>query len=238
MERNEIVDLIKRELPVLMLENEEIESFIVRLSRKHFADRQDTNGRFDQLLEELKRDREEQSKKWDEQNKKWWKQSKKWDEQDKKWGEQNQKWYLQHEEIMQLSKKIDSSIGALGARWGIASEASFRNGLKAILKDSFGVEVLNITDYDEEGQVFGRPDQVELDIIIKDGVLIICEIKSSMSKSDMYIFERKARFYEQRHNRKADRLMVISPMIDNRAMDVAKTLQIECYSYANQVSKL
>ena len=231
MERNEIVDLIKRELPVLMLENEEIESFIVRLSRKHFADRQDTNGRFDQLLEELKRDREEQSKKW-------WKQSKKWDEQDKKWEEQNQKWYLQHEEIMQLSKKIDSSIGALGARWGIASEASFRNGLKAILKDSFGVEILNITDYDEEGQVFGRPDQVELDIIIKDGVLIICEIKSSMNKSDMYIFERKARFYEQRHNRKADRLMVISPMIDNRAMDVAKTLQIECYSYANQVSKL
>ncbi len=231
MERNEIVDLIKRELPVLMLENEEIESFIVRLSRKHFADRQDTNGRFDQLLDELKRDREEQSKKW-------WQQSKKWEEQDKKWEEQNQKWYLQHEEIMQLSKKIDSSIGALGARWGIASEASFRNGLKAILKDSFGVEVLNITDYDEEGQVFGRPDQVELDVIIKDGVLIICEIKSSMSKSDMYIFERKARFYERRHNRKADRLMVISPMIDNRAMDVAKTLQIECYSYANQVSKL
>ncbi len=231
MERNEIVDLIKRELPVLMLENEEIESFIVRLSRKHFADRQDTNGRFEQLLDELKRDREEQSKKW-------WKQSKKWDEQDKKWEEQNQKWYLQHEEIMQLSKKIDSSIGALGARWGIASEASFRNGLKAILKDSFGVEVLNITDYDEEGQVFGRPDQVELDIIIKDSVLIICEIKSSMSKSDMYIFERKARFYEQRHNRKADRLMVISPMIDNRAKDVAKTLHIECYSYADQVSEL
>lgn len=224
MERNEIVDLIKRELPVLMLENEEIESFIVRLSRKHFADRQDTNGRFDQLLDELKRDREEQSKKWDEQ--------------DKKWGEQNQKWYLQHEEIMQLTKKNDSSIGALGARWGIASEASFRNGLKAILKESFGVEVLNITDYDEEGQVFGRPDQVELDIIIKDSVLIICEIKSSMSKSDMYIFERKARFYEQRHNRKADRLMVISPMIDNRAKDVAKTLHIECYSYADQVSEL
>ena len=224
MEQNEIINLIKHELPVLMRENEEIESFIVRLSRKHFADRQETNGRFEQLIEELKRDREEQSKKWDEQ--------------DKKWGEQNQKWYLQHEEIMQLSKKIDSSIGALGARWGIASEASFRNGLKAILKDSFGVEVLNITDYDEEGQVFGRPDQVELDIIIKDGVLIICEIKSSMSKSDMYIFERKARFYEQRHNRKADRLMVISPMIDNRAMDVAKTLHIECYSYADQVNKL
>jgi hypothetical protein len=139
---------------------------------------------------------------------------------------------------MQLNRKIDGSIGALGARWGTASEESFRNGLRAILEESFGVEVLNMTDYDEEGQVFGRPDQVELDVIIKDGVLIICEIKSSMSKSDMYIFERKAHFYERRHNRKADRLMVISPMIDKRAKDVAMSLHIECYSYADQVNKL
>jgi hypothetical protein len=42
MEQNEIINLIKHELPVLMRKNEEIESFIVRLSRKHFADRQDT----------------------------------------------------------------------------------------------------------------------------------------------------------------------------------------------------
>ena len=124
------------------------------------------------------------------------------------------------------------------ARWGIASEQSFRNGLKAILEDSFGVKVLNITDYDEDGEVFGRPDQVELDIIIRNSVLIICELKSSMSKSDMYIFERKARFYERTHDRTADRLMVISPMIDGRAKEIAKILHIEYYSYADQMSGL
>jgi hypothetical protein len=42
------------------------------------------------------------------------------------------------------------------------------------------VEVLNITEYDDAGVVFGRPDQIELDIIIKNGILIIAEIKSSM----------------------------------------------------------
>lgn len=32
-------------------------------------------------------------------------------------------------------------IGALGARWGLASEASFRDALKGILEKSLGVQV-------------------------------------------------------------------------------------------------
>lgn len=53
--------------------------------------------------------------------------------------------------------------------------------------------------------------------------------KSWIDKAGMYIFERKARFYEQRHQRQADRLIVISPMIDARAQPVAKRLGIETY---------
>ena len=139
------------------------------------------------------------------------------------------------EEIKALSRKHDSSIGALGARWGIAAESSFRNGLKAILEQDFGVQVVNVTEYDEEGEVFGRPDQVELDLIIHNGDLIICEIKSSMSRSDMYAFFRKVQFYEKRHQRKATKLMVISPMVDQRAKAVADTLGIAVYSYADDV---
>ena len=39
-------------------------------------------------------------------------------------------------------------------------------------QESFGVEVLNVNEFDDEGEVFGRPDQVELDVIIKNGLLI------------------------------------------------------------------
>ena len=46
----------------------------------------------------------------------------------------------------------------------------------------------------------------------------------------MYSFERKARFYERRNGRKADRLIVISPTIDARAHKVARELGIETYS--------
>jgi hypothetical protein len=139
------------------------------------------------------------------------------------------------EEIKKLSKKYESTIGALGSRWGLYSEASFRNALKGVLEDSFGVQVLNINEFDEEGEVFGRPDQVEIDIIVKNGLLILCEIKSSIDKAGMYSFDRKVAFYEKRHQRKADRKLVICPMVDDLAKPVAKNLGIELYSYADTV---
>jgi len=72
-------------------------------------------------------------------------------------------------------------------------------------------------------------------VIIKNGLLILCELKSSMSKSDMHTFERKVRFYERRHQRQATRMIVISPMIDDRARQVGEQLDIEPYPDALDV---
>ncbi|MBK5967612.1 hypothetical protein CCR91_02235, partial [Thiorhodovibrio winogradskyi] len=93
-----------------------------------------------------------------------------------------------------------------------------------------------VSEYDDAGEVFGRPDQIEIDVIIKNGLLILCELKSSIDKAGMYIFERKARFYERHHQRQADRLIVISPMIDSRAQDVARRLGIETFGEPEEVS--
>ena len=137
--------------------------------------------------------------------------------------------------IQKLDKKHDATIGALGARWGLHSESAFRKGLRAILEGSFGVKVERYEDYDYEGTVFGRPEQVELDVIIHNGTLILCEIKSSTSKSDMYSFWRKKNFYENKHDCKAGRVIVISPMMDDYAKSAAKDLDIEVYGYADNV---
>ncbi len=221
MENQSIKQVIMQELPAIIQRDPEIQRFILQLSREHFADKAETESRFDRLLDELRRDREEQTRKWEEDSRRW---------------EKNQATInAMLKEIRALSRKHDNTIGALGARWGLHTEQSFRNALAGILEESFDVEVLNVTEYDEAGEVFGRPDQVELDVIIQDGTLILCEIKSSMSKADMHIFERKVRFYEKRHNRQASRMMVISPMVDKQAQALAKTLGIEVYSYANDV---
>ena len=196
---------------------------------------------------------QEQARKWDEHDREWkeWVakfdahtqgQARKWDEQDCKWDEQNRKWDEQNRKNTDLLEEIKTSrsqqeqgIGALGARWGIASEHSFRAALKGILEKSFGVEVLNVNEFDDEGTVFGAPDQVEIDIIIKNGDLILCELKSSMSKSDMYTFDRKVSFYERRHQRRAQRKIAISPMVPPPVRAIAEKLGIEVFGYAEDV---
>ena len=286
---------MRRELPQL-LQEEPVKDSVIKATRGLYADQQKTEDRFLVMMEELRRDREENARKWEEWNRKWeeekaedrrkwenwrkeweeWKAEdrRKWEEQNKKWEEWNRKWeeekaedrrkweeqdkkweewkaedrrkweennkrfYEVHEEIMKMADKLDRKLSAIGARWGMQSEMAFRNALAGILEENFGVKVLNIREYDDTGEVFGRPDQVELDIIIKNGMLIICELKSSMSKGDMYVFERKVRFYEKRHQRKADSLIVISPMVDEKAMAVARELGIRVYSDSTEVDSL
>lgn len=96
--------------------------------------------------------------------------------------------------------------------------------------------MLNINEFDDEGIVFGIPDQVEIDIIIKNGVVILCELKSSMSKSDMYTFDRKARYYERRHQRPVQRKIAVSPMAHPAARAVAEKLGIEVFGHAEDVT--
>jgi hypothetical protein len=224
-------ETIKRELPGLLRDDPSLRAYILDLTRQEYAGRAETQDRFYDLLAELRRDREEQTRKWDEQNRKW-------DEQNRKWDENQTELKRLHEEIMAQAKKFDRSIGALGARWGTQSEKAFRDALAGILEENFGVQVINVNEYDDQGVVFGRPDQVELDVIIKNGLLLICELKSSIDKAGMYIFERKARFYEQRHQRTANRLIVVSPMIDARARKVAERLGIETYGDSTEVEEL
>jgi hypothetical protein len=254
-----LTETIKRELPALLRSDPALRRFILDITRESYADRDQTEHRFEQMLNELRTDREEQNRKWEEQKlererdreeqaRKWdeqklerdrdrEEQARKWDEQNRKWDEAREEFRLVHEEIMAQAKKFDRSIGALGSRWGLQSEAAFRIALAGILEQSFGVEVLNINEYDEQGEVFGRPDQIELDIIIKNGLLLICELKSSIDKAGMYIFERKVRFYEKRHRRKADRMIVVSPMIEPRAEKVAQKLGVETYGDSSEVEE-
>ena len=224
MEQSDVITLIQQELPGLIAQDAQIRDFILRTVSEYYAGKPETESKFDRILAELQRDRDEQARKWDEQA--------------RKWDEQNRKWDEQLVEIRRLDKRFDSTIGALGSRWGLASEASFRNALAGILTESFGVEVLNLTLYDREGDVFGRPDQVELDVIIKNGTTIACEIKSSIDKAGMYSFGRKVDFYVKHEQQEVSRRIVISPMVDRRALPVAEAIGIEIYSYPKSIEDL
>ena len=246
-----IKETVKRELPQWLETDPAFRQAILDLTANLYSRREETSDWFHQTLEEMRRERERQDALWRENNERF---ERKCQEDEKKWEanqaelkamreEQNRKWEANqaelkalHEESLALGKRIDRGIGALGARWGMRSEKAFRDALAGILEKTFGVQVLNVNEYDDEGEVFGRPDQIEIDVIIRNGLLVLCELKSSIDKAGMYSFERKARFYERRHQRQADRLIVISPMIDSRAQEVAQRLGIETYGEPEEVA--
>ncbi len=217
----------------------------------------------ERMWAELERQREESNKRWEqyiqERDKMWAELERQREESERKWEEykkaleEQREILMQHakileehskaiqtlmEEVKRLSRKHDSTIGALGARWGLHSEESFRNALKGILEESFPVKVERYINYDKEGIVFGRPDQIELDLIIKNGEIIVAEIKSSMSKADVYAFLRKLDFYQSKEGVKVSRAIIISPMVDPKAKEVALKNGIEVYSYAEDVEGL
>jgi len=221
---------------------------LVRLREEQERKWQEQSG----LWQEQNKRWEEQNKRWEEQNKRWEEQERRWEEQRKLWEEQNRRWEEQErrweeqqkinrelmEEIKKLHRKYDTGIGALGARWGLRAESSFREAIKGILEEDFSVKVERYLVYDQEGEVFGRPDQVELDLIIRDGKTLIAEIKSSMSKSDVFVLKRKVEFYKKREGKEVDRVLIISPMVDSKAMNLAREYGFEVYSYPEDVEGL
>jgi hypothetical protein len=228
MEKQAVVDLIHSELPGILQQDETLWRRVVELTQRRYADRIETESRFDRMLAQMKIDREDNNRRWEEQN--------------RKWEEQNRKWEENHQVIKAMLAKIDAqeqkhnaSIGALGARWGIYSETAFRNGLKGILEQSFGVRVENLSEYDPEGKVFDQPDQIELDVIIYNNTVILCEIKSSISRSDMLTFYRKTVFYQETRQRTVNRKLIISPMVDPMVEQLAPKYGIEVYSHALDV---
>jgi hypothetical protein len=238
MSVEEIKAKLQAELPALLQQDEGFREWLEALIRRNAVSVESFDARFDRVLRELAADREEQARKWDEQTRKWDEQTSRWDEQTSEWHEQHRFNRQLLEELRQTRVRQEQAIGALGARWGLASEASFRAALKGILEKSFGVEVINVNEFDDQGTVFGVPDQVEIDIIVRNGELILCELKSSMSKSDIYTFERKVQYYQRRHGRTATRKIVISPMVRPEARPVAERLGIEIFGSADEVSAL
>ncbi|WP_225876090.1 PD-(D/E)XK nuclease family protein [Infirmifilum lucidum] len=124
-------------------------------------------------------------------------------------------------------------VSALGARWGLLSEEAFRLAMADLLQ-GFGGRVEEWVSYNEEGLVYGQPSPVEVDLVVRDGEHILVEVKSSVSRGDVYEFWRVAQFYERKTGIKP-RLVIVSPSVDSRAQQAAERLGIKVLSGAEGV---
>jgi len=148
--------------------------------------------------------------------------------------------FAQHEEELarlraDMNKGFDRlqrRIDALGARWGVMSEKAFREGLRGVVEEELGLRVERWTAYDEEGRVFGFPSEVEVDVAVKDGKFILIEITSHARVSDVILFKRKAELYAEKEGKRPDRLIIITPYVEEDAKKVAERLGVEIYTGA------
>ncbi|RLG49300.1 MAG: hypothetical protein DRO00_10165 [Thermoproteota archaeon] len=125
---------------------------------------------------------------------------------------------------------MERHISALGTRWGLITEEAFKEGLKGLLEKKFGLIVEKWEHFDQEGFVYGYPSQVEVDMAIKDGKIILVEIISHARASDIYTFKRKAEFYEKVTGKSPSRLLVITPYAEGKAKEASKKMNVEIYT--------
>jgi len=124
---------------------------------------------------------------------------------------------------------VNRHISALGARWGLLAEESFRSGIKGLVEKYFGGKVERWAHYDEDGIVFGYPSVVEVDLIIKGKEHILVEIKSSTSKADVFELWKIGQLYEKLRSVKP-KLAIVSPYVEDKAKEAAEKLGIKVYT--------
>ncbi|MEM4354359.1 MAG: DUF3782 domain-containing protein [Candidatus Caldarchaeum sp.] len=125
---------------------------------------------------------------------------------------------------------MNRHLDALGARWGIMAESAFREGLRGILERELGLVVERWTAYDGEGYVYGYPSTVDIDVAVKDGKTILVEVKSHVRRSDVNEFRRKTEFYGLKTGKTAERKVIVTPYVEEEALEAAKQLEIEVYT--------
>jgi hypothetical protein len=127
---------------------------------------------------------------------------------------------------------VNRHISAIGARWDIMAEDTFREGLRGILEKEFGVKVERWIARDEDGIVYGFRNVIEIDIAVKDGKTLLIEISSRVGPSDVAALLRKAQLYERKTRIKPDRLLMVTPYADEDAIEAAKEVGVEVYTKA------
>ena len=200
----------------MMLSEEELKKHIINLLERDKEFRYTVAGLIGlkEILDELRTLRKEMAKRFEEH--------------DRKFNEILARLERHDKRFDALERKIDS----LGARWGLMSEEAFREGLKGVVERYFGGKVEKWVYEDKDGFVFGHPSVVDVDVV-RDGEHVLIEIKSNVDKSDVSILLRKGQLYEKVKGVKP-KLAIVSPYVDDKAMEFAREVGIEVYTKLDQ----
>ncbi len=125
-------------------------------------------------------------------------------------------------------KRLDNRLAALGARWGLYAEDAVREALYKVLEEYLGVgRVEKWVERDNDGFVFGVPAVVEIDVVVRDDTHYLIEVKSSLDRYDVYVFNRKCEFYARRVKPPRVKKLMVTFFADPGVEQEARALGVE-----------
>jgi hypothetical protein len=133
-------------------------------------------------------------------------------------------------ELTKRIEKLEVTVSAVGSRWGVLAESAFRQALRGLFEERFGVKVCEWITEDMEGYVFGHPSIVQMDVVVKNGEHWLIEIKSSASRGDVTTLHRMGVLYEKEKGIKPAKLILVSPFVDDNAKAIASSLNIDIFT--------
>ncbi len=131
------------------------------------------------------------------------------------------------ERLARAVEDMGRRLAALGARWGVVAEEVFRESLRRFIEEHFRAgRVERWSYFDREGRAFGLPTLIEVDVVVKDRVHHLIEVKSSVDAYDVWAFNRKCELYRQVNKVKVRKHMVTC-YANERSKEVARALGVE-----------
>jgi hypothetical protein len=125
-------------------------------------------------------------------------------------------------DLDEVKKLIEMRLMSIGSRWGLINEEAVREGIRDLLR-SVGYSVEKWIWFDSTGYVYGHPSTIDLDIFIKDSLVIAIEITSSIKRGEPLYLKKKVELYEKVSGRKVSKIMMIAPYIADRNPDEIST---------------
>jgi hypothetical protein len=145
--------------------------------------------------------------------------------------EEHSKILAEHSKRLEESAKevrdLRRTVTVIAHRFGILSEEGFRDAMRYVVEEVFGVAKVERWVYnDVEGFVYGIPSIVEVNLLIKDKEHILLEVKSRVSRGDVMELHKIRELYEKITGIKP-RSAIMGGLIDRGAKELAEKLGVE-----------
>ncbi|RLG81435.1 MAG: hypothetical protein DRO40_09640, partial [Thermoprotei archaeon] len=191
---------------------------ILAVLHEHSKRFEEHDRRFNEILERLDRHEMEIKRIWQ-----------KLEEHDRKFNEilavlhEHSKRFEEHDrrfnEIFKELSELRKVVITVAHRFGVITEKSFREAIRGLLSKYFGASAEKWSTYDEEGIVYGKPSIVDIDVVIRDDIHILVEIKSRADPSDIIELLRIGELYYKK-TRIKPRLAIVAGFVSDKAREL------------------